>query len=78
MSANVIPFPGRQSVEPTAQGPQLVIPGGERSARQAAASREAEGRGRIRPRKPQQPPAGLFAPVDEPQPDLFSRSERSK
>jgi hypothetical protein len=55
------------TVEATPQGLQLVIPNAERSARQAAAFREAAGRGRIAPTKPQRPAdLGLFA---SPQPD---------
>lgn len=58
-------------VEQTAQGPQLVIPGGERSAHQAAASRDAAGNGRIHARKPQQEPGGPLFSYSPPQPSLF-------
>ena len=58
------------ATERTPQGEQGVIPGTERSARQAAASREAEGRGRIRaPGEQRAADEGLFgrreAPEDE-------------
>jgi hypothetical protein len=49
-------------IEPTDQGDQIVIPGGERSAIQAAAARNAAGRGRMRSRRPQRDPGGLFEP----------------
>lgn len=49
-------------IEPTDQGDQIVIPGGERSAVQAAAARNAAGRGRMRSRRPQRDPGGLFEP----------------
>jgi hypothetical protein len=53
----------------TDQGLQRVIPGAERSARQAAEGREAAGRGKLRPTKPQKDAdEGLFAP--KPQPKL--------
>ena len=45
----------------TAQGEQRIMPGMERSAAQAAAQREAAGRGMVRPRAEQQAPGGLFA-----------------
>jgi len=51
----------------TVDGPreQSVIPGAEQSAHQAAQSREAEGRGRIRPKVEQKDAdEGLFAPED--------------
>ena len=41
--------------------PQLVLPGAEQSARQAAAAREAQGPG-IRSEAEQEAPGGLFAP----------------
>jgi hypothetical protein len=50
------------TIEQTEQGPQQVIPGAERSAHQATAARNAQGHGRIRARKPQQEPGGVFAP----------------
>lgn len=65
---------GLPATEQTAQGEQLVIPGAERSARQAAEAREAEGHGRIAPPAEQQEPGGLFAPPEPPpQPGLFER-----
>lgn len=42
---------------------------GKRSARQTAASRESVGRGKIRPRKPQKDPGGLFEHKEPEQPD---------
>jgi len=57
--------------EPTPQGEQLIIPGAEPSAVQAAAAREAEGRGRIAPPAAQQGPGGLFAAPEPEQPGLF-------
>ena len=42
--------------ERTDQGAQYFLPGAERSARQAAAARGAK----MRPKKPQLPPGGLF------------------
>ena len=51
----------------TDQGDQFILPGAERSARQAAAARGAK----MRSKKPQQPPGGLFeAPTPE-EPTLF-------
>lgn len=61
------------AVEATAQGDQFVLPGAERSARQAMQAREEAGRGMIRPRSPQAEPGGLFAPQETPQPGLFGR-----
>lgn len=63
------------TVEPTPQGEQLIIPGAERSAVQAAASREAEGRGRATTDVPQEEPGGLFAePAPAPEePGLLRR-----
>lgn len=62
--------------EQTEQGSQFVVPGAERSARQAAQSREDEGHGRIKPKAAQKDadeglfgspaPADLFAPREEP------------
>lgn len=69
------------AVERTAQGSQLVIPGAEQSAVQAAASREAAGHGRIAPRKPQQEPGALFASQENrqlkllEQPDFFEHEK---
>jgi hypothetical protein len=55
-------------------GAQLVIPGAERSAQQAAESREAEGRGKIRAAVPQKPAdEGLFGEPDK-QPDLLDQA----
>lgn len=63
------------AVETTSQGPQLVIPGAERSARQMAAARDAAGHGRIRPRVAQRDVSsiggGLFAPIAPHEPELF-------
>ena len=56
-------------VEQTAQGAQLVIPGAERSAHQAAAARD----GRMRARKPQQEPGGPLFSYIPPQPSLFDK-----
>lgn len=62
------------TVEQTDQGAQLVMPGAERSARQAAQAREDAGRGRATTDTPQQEPGGLFAPPPESeQPGLFGR-----
>jgi hypothetical protein len=57
---------GREpATESTAAGEQVVLPGAEQSARQAASSREAEGRGRIRSRVQQKDAdEGLFKPID--------------
>lgn len=63
---------GRPTTEHTDQGEQIVLPGAERSARQAAAARENQGRGKLRPRKPQKDPGGLFATNETEQPELFS------
>jgi hypothetical protein len=55
------------TIERTEQGDQIVLPGAEQSARQAAEAREALSRGRMRAKAPQQPPGGLFdvpAPVE--------------
>jgi hypothetical protein len=59
------------TTERTAQGEQLVMPGAEKSARQAMAAREHEGRGMLRPKKPQRPPGGLFEMPEVPEPELF-------
>jgi hypothetical protein len=62
------------AVEPGAEGkPQLVLPGAEQSARQAAAAREAQGG--LRGAAPQQEAGGLFAPKEAPQPSLFGSYE---
>lgn len=64
-------------VELTDQGEQFVLPGAERSARQAAASREAEGRGMLTTNVAQRPAdVGLFARAETPQPELFGRQPR--
>jgi transposase len=58
-----------------ANGPadQLLIPGGERSALQAAAARE----GALKAKRDQQPPGGLFAPPEPDQGEIkFARQER--
>lgn len=66
-------------VERTDQGDQLVIPGAEQSARQAAAAREAEGQGRTTTDVPQQEPGGLFTNPEPPaEPGLFERLLRSE
>lgn len=61
--------------ERTDQGDQYVLPGAEQSARQAAAAREAEGRGRIRaPGEQKAADEGLFAPPEAPPEEpLFQR-----
>ncbi len=61
------------TTEPTDQGEQIILPGAERSARQAAQAREDAGRGKLKPRVPQKDPAGLFAPLPPSQPGLFDR-----
>lgn len=58
--------------EKTDQGQQIVIRWAGRSARQAAAAREAAGHGKIQPKAPQLPAGGMFDP-GRPQPDLFGR-----
>lgn len=59
--------------EPGTEGfPQLIIPGAERTAEQLAKAREAEGRGRIKPRREQKAAdEGLFAPKRDDEPTLF-------
>ena len=58
--------------EQTDQGEQQIIPGAERSARQAAQARESEGKGRIRVKAEQKDAdEGLFAPPDT-QEDMFA------
>ncbi len=57
--------------EETDQGEQIVIPGAERSARQAAQAREDQGRGKIRARKAQREPSGLFETKETEQPKLL-------
>lgn len=59
------------TTERTDQGEQIVLPGAQRSATQAAAAREAAGHGKMRPRKPQKPPGGIFTVQTPGQPDLF-------
>lgn len=63
----------RGTVEMTEQGPQRVLPGFERSARQAAAAREAAG---LRATRPQEAPGGLFAERPEEEPGLFQTITR--
>lgn len=63
-------MPREAVTERTAQGEQLVIPGAERSALQAQAAREAEGRGRIAPTAPQEAPGGLFEEPAAEEPEL--------
>jgi hypothetical protein len=64
-------LPVQPTIEKTAQGDQLVIPGAEQSAQQAMAAREAEGHGKIAPQAPQQEPGGLFETPKPEEPDLF-------
>jgi hypothetical protein len=68
----------KEIIEKTAQGDQRVMPGMEQSAVQAAASREAEGGGRIAPppgaRGAQREPGGLFERPEMPQPGLFDEA----
>jgi hypothetical protein len=54
------------TTERTEQGEQIVMPGMERSARQAMQAREEAGRGKIQPTAPQAAPGGLFAPPPAP------------
>lgn len=63
------------AVERTEQGIQVIMPGAERSARQAMAAREAAGHGRIAPRAPQTEPGGLFAPLVPNERGLFDPHE---
>lgn len=67
---------GEPASERTAQGDQLILPGGERSARQAAEAREAAGQGKLRPPAEQQAPGGLFAPSAEQQAELAFAQQR--
>jgi hypothetical protein len=53
--------------ERTAQGEQLILPGAEQSARQAAAARGEK----MRAKKPQLPPGGLFETPEPEEPTLF-------
>lgn len=56
----------------TDQGEQIVIPGAEKSAVQAAVAREATGRGKMRSRRLQKPAGGMFdATAKDCQPSLF-------
>lgn len=65
----------RPTAEPGAEGkPQLVLPGAEQSARQAAAARTAQGPG-IRSSVPQEEAGGLFGPKTEAEPSLFGPYE---
>jgi len=57
------------TTEHTDQGEQIVLPGAERSARQAAAARLGP-TGKLRPRKAQRDPGPLFERHDT-EPDLF-------
>jgi hypothetical protein len=61
----------KPAIEQTDQGAQFVFPGAERSARQAAQSREDAGRGMATTDAAQKEPGGLFAPPEEAHPDLF-------
>lgn len=51
---------------------QLVIPGGEQSAQQAAKAREAQGHGRATTKVEQKPAEGLFAEKRAEEPDMFA------
>jgi len=53
--------------ERTDQGEQFILPGAERSARQASAARAAK----LRARKPQLPPGGLFEAAKPEEPALL-------
>ena len=65
------------STERTASGEQHVIPGTEKSAKQAAQSREDAGRGKIKPGEQQKvPDEGLFAPRPDLDADLFNLEEQ--
>lgn len=59
------------TIERTQQGDQIVLPGAERSAHQAAAAREKEAHGKMRAKRVQLGPGGMFA-IETPQPDLFT------
>ena len=58
------------TVEQTKQGPQLVMPGAERSAQQAMEAREAAGHGRVGTTVPQKEPAGLFQQPEQGEPEF--------
>jgi hypothetical protein len=53
--------------ERTDQGEQYILPGAERSARQAAAARGEK----MRAKRPQLPPGGLFEAPEAEEPALF-------
>ena len=57
------------TIERTREGDQIVLPGAERSARQAAAAREGP-TGKLRARKPQRDPGGMFD-LPPAEPELF-------
>lgn len=58
------------TTDKTNQGMQIVLPGTERSARQAAAAREQRNHGKMRSAKPQREPGGMFA-IEKPEPSLL-------
>jgi hypothetical protein len=64
------------ATELTDQGEQLIFPGAERSARQAAQARETTGRGMMRGATPQEEAGGLFALPKEAQEELFAAQQR--
>ncbi len=57
---------------------QTIVPGGERSAQQLAAAREAEGHGRSRAKAPQKEAGGLFEPKTEQTEDMFAAKPASE
>jgi hypothetical protein len=63
------------ATERTEQGQQYIIPGAEQSAAQAAAAREAEGRGRIRAAVTQAAPGGMFEQRAAEEPGLFDMAQ---
>lgn len=69
---------GRDVIDQTAAGAQIVMPGAEQSARQLAAAREAQGRGRMTAARTQADPGGLFAPRPVDEPDMFAAINAAK
>jgi hypothetical protein len=63
------------ATERTEQGQQYIIPGAKQSAAQAAAAREAEGRGRIRAAVTQAAPGGMFEQRTAEEPGLFDMAQ---
>ena len=59
------------TTEETDQGEQIVLPGAERSARQAMQAREDAGRGKLRAKMFQSEPGPLFAERKRDQGELF-------